>query len=119
MSLYNLLHGVNANSDILLKMLNLTKNDVGRFRDAYVSENDTICIYTRNGGGNREAYQEILDELSNHQNYITDYDDDFDCTYATIEFSVPDKHKKEIDKMPKEMSGEDKWQELFNRLKGE
>lgn len=90
--MYNMLFGENELADDLLKMLNLTKEDCGRYRDCYLDEKgEKIIVYTRNGGGNREYYEEVFDKLSSHTNYLCDYDDDFDCTYASIEFSVPDK----------------------------
>lgn len=90
--MYNMLFGENDLADVLLKMLNLTKEDCGRYRDCYLDiMGEKIIIYTRNGGGNREDYEDVFDVLSKHPNYICDYDDDFDCTYASIEFSVPDK----------------------------
>lgn len=67
----------------------------GRFRDIYFkSDENKIVLYTRNGGGNRDSYFYIFDILKTHPNYITDYDDDFDSTYAYIEFSVPEKFEK-------------------------
>lgn len=106
MSLYNMLFGESPLSDILLKMLGLTRADTGRFRDCYItkwggpSEGDKtprIAIYTRNGGGNREDYQHVTDALQAHPNYLDDFDDDFDCTYATYIFSVPEKYKELVD----------------------
>lgn len=88
-----MLHGVNPMSGILLRMLDLTIESVGRFRDSFLNSDGTsILIYTRNGGGNRESYEEIIKALQEHPQYITDYDDDFDCTYATFEFNVPEKY---------------------------
>lgn len=65
---------------------------IGRFRDIYFENEGTpkIILYTRNGGGNREYYQYVFDLLENHPLYITDYDDDFDSTYAYIEFKAPE-----------------------------
>jgi len=143
MSLYNLLHGVNPITPILLAVLKIdqkhenepkfpeleasvswewsyaleeyikrlqeekaVKNYVeecikkriyqsGRFRDIYLNEDGTkIILYTRNGGGNRNEYWYIFEILKTHPNYIRDYDDSFDCTYAYIEFSVPEEAKK-------------------------
>lgn len=88
-----MLFGRNPASGILMGILELgsEKWPVGRFRDCYPSEDGTkIILFTRNGGGNREEYQGVFDTLSGHPNYLTDYDDDFDCTYASIEFSVPE-----------------------------
>lgn len=66
----------------------------GRFRDIYFQNEEgsepKIILYTRNGGGNRDYYQYIFDLLENHPLYITDYDDDFDSTYAYIEFRAPE-----------------------------
>lgn len=102
MSLYNALFGMNPLTPILKAMLNLDTEDgydTGRFRDIYIQKPEKegdepkIVLYTRNGGGNREEYQPTMDRLAEHPNYITDYDDDFDCTYASVEFSVPEKFK--------------------------
>lgn len=127
MSLYNMLHGVNQNSKLLLKIIGLDEDKgvkfpeewdcyeqgitevgqkyideckekkqypTGRFRDISLNEDGTkIVLYTRNGGGNRESYEYVFEILESHPNYICDYDDDFDCTYAYIEFSVPDEWK--------------------------
>lgn len=135
MSLYNLLHGQNVLTPILLSILQIDqerddrpewpKNDEGedwdpdcgdlipagqryikkcietqywvsgRFRDIYLNGDGTkIILYTRNGGGNRDAYYYIFDVLREHPNYISDYDDEFDCTYAYLEFSIPEKAKR-------------------------
>lgn len=94
MSLYNALFGVNPLATLLLGMLNLDRGEVGRFRDCFLTKGDDgqprIVIYTRNGGGNREEYQGVLDTLSKHPCWVRDYDDDFDSTYASIEFRVPE-----------------------------
>ena len=138
MSLYNMLFGKNPMSNILLRILNLTENDCGRFRDAYI-EKDKIVIYTRNGGGNRDHWDFLYEEydegedcpcpgciieykLPEHPNYITDYDDDFDCTYAYIEFSIPDKYKDFIkivveNQLPVETVNE-KFSNLLKELQG-
>lgn len=90
MSLYNMLFGRNPYSKVLLALLGLTEGDCGRFRDCYPNEDGTeIHIYTRNGGGNREEYQDTIDALAARPGYLRDFDDDFDCTYATIVFAVP------------------------------
>lgn len=103
-----MLHGVNPLSSVLLKVLDIDQPNgkwkSGRFRDIYINESgDEIIIYTRNGGGNREHYDEDIKEgddcdctgctityhLPKHPNYLKDEDDDFDCTYAYVTFSVP------------------------------
>src|SRR3990167_8100409 len=93
MSLYNLLHGNDNNARIVLAMLGLEPEDCGRFRDAWIEEDGKhLIVFTRNGGGNREEYQPVIDTLAKHPNYVTDFDDDFDCTYASIRFTVPEKY---------------------------
>lgn len=66
----------------------------GRFRDIYFENEEgkepKIILYTRNGGGNREYYQYVFDLLENHPLHICDYDDEFDSTYAYIEFQAPE-----------------------------
>jgi hypothetical protein len=73
----------------------------GRFRDIYFENEEgkepKIIVYTRNGGGNREWYQYVFELLSNHPLYIQDYDDDFDSTYAYIEFKAPESVVKFFD----------------------
>ena len=87
MILYNMLFGANPHAAVLLAILDLTADKCGRFRDCYPSENGTeILVYTRNGGGNRETY---MPDFSKHPQYVSDEDDDFDCTYATIKFRTP------------------------------
>ena len=90
MSLYNMLFGMNPDADQLLGLLGKTKADFGRFRNVYVSDG-YLGVYTRNGGGNREDYEDVFDEMAEHPWYSHDQDDDFDCTYASIYFKVPEK----------------------------
>lgn len=73
-------------------------------RDFGLNSGDPVVeIYTRNGAGNRECYHDgdyeagctgcIMDELPEHPQYVTDFDDSFDSTYATIILSVPEDQK--------------------------
>ena len=95
MSLYNMLFGNNPAAPFLLEQLDLDQADkkytTGRFRDIFFNNEDPknpkVILYTRNGGGNRPDYLDVFDNLSTHPNYIKDYDDDFDSTYAYIEFT--------------------------------
>ena len=92
MSMYNMLFGMNPDSDKLLSLLGKTKEDFGRFRNVYM-EDGMIVVHTRNGGGNRESYEDVFDEMSEHPWYSHDEDDDFDCTYANIYFKLPEDEK--------------------------
>jgi hypothetical protein len=121
MSLYNSLFGVNTAAPLLLKMIGKTSDDFGRFRDCYLSpEWDKIIVYTRCGGGNREDYQEVFDEMEGHPNYLSNYDDDFDCTYAYFEFSIPDEYKEDVKLIagmtPPTQKPSEKFQQLINDL---
>lgn len=94
MSLYNQLFGMNKDFAVLLGMIGFTMEDFGRFRDIYLCQDgETVIVYTRLGGGNREGYQEVYDKVRESPLYIKDYDDKMDNTYAYIEFRVPDKYK--------------------------
>ena len=88
MSLYNMLFGTNPDADSLLGLLGKSRQDFGRFRDVFV-ENGYIVVHTRNGGGNREDYKDVFEEMAEHPWFSHDEDDSFDCTYANIYFKVP------------------------------
>jgi len=83
-----MLFGMNSQSDLLLAVVGLKKNDVERFRNCFAREGGkTIEVYSRTGGGNRDDYpQEFMRHLPGHR---TSVDDDFDCTYCTDTFDVP------------------------------
>lgn len=93
MSLYNMLFGTNPNTKEILAMIGIENtSELPRFRDVDLIENATkIRVFTRTGGGNREIYAEELEKIRKHEFYIRDYDDEFDETYAYIEFKVPEK----------------------------
>ena len=93
--LYSMVFGQNGSSDAILATLRLSRGDFGRFRDVFVA-NGEIAVYTRNGGGNREDYQVVFDEMEKHPCYLRNKDDDFDCTYATIYFKFPEQYAEEL-----------------------
>ena len=108
MSLYNMLNGVNQATFFILPMLGKHPDEYPRFRDCFVSDNE-IHIYTRVGGGNRNCgFGE--EKLQKHPQFLRDFDDDFDSTYATYVFSVPEKWKPDFEILtkgnPKEISEE-------------
>jgi hypothetical protein len=88
-----MLFGVNPASGFILGSLEKTPEDFGRFRDAYYEKNEDgtgkIIVYTRCGGGNREDYDHVYNEMYCHPNFIRDYDDDYDSTYSYFEFHAP------------------------------
>ncbi len=98
MSFYNMINKVNPAAFFVLPMLGEKHPDqYPRFRDCFVVENE-IHLYTRVGGNNRNCgFGEK--ELQQHPNYLRDEDDDFDNTYATYMFSVPDEWKEDFEKI--------------------
>lgn len=98
MSLYNMINGYNPACLLILPMLGRKQEDYPRFRDCYVTDENNIAIYTRVGGGNRNCgFGE--EALYDDENFIKTYDDEFDETYATYEFKVPDRWKNDFDKI--------------------
>lgn len=124
MSLYNMMNGVQPETFIFLPMLGKHPDQYPRFRDCVIGrmvnsdKNDQfgipvkrkeftkgkreISVYTRVGGENRESYEKEIQELRNTPGYVTDYDDDFDTTFATFVFEVPKKWEKDYDTIRQE-----------------
>lgn len=97
MSLYNMINGFNPACVIIMPMLGRTQDEYPRFRDCFVDDGK-IAIYTRVGGNNRGCgFGE--EELYKDPNFVETYDDEFDNTYATYLFNVPEKWKADFDKI--------------------
>jgi len=111
-----MIYGANPATFFILPMLGKHPDAYPRFRDCFIGEleNDdekdqfgipikklsaekVISVYTRVGGGNREDYQDRIDELRKFPTYVKDYDDDFDSTFATFVFSVPEQWSGDFD----------------------
>jgi hypothetical protein len=93
-----MLMGFNPACVAIMPMLGRKQNEYPRFRDCYVTDEGNIAIYTRVGGGNRDCgYGE--EELYKDENFITTYDDEYDNTYGTYEFRVPEKWKADFNKI--------------------
>ena len=116
MSLYNLLFGSNPNANDILALLGKGVADFGRYRNVFIEE-DFIIVHTRNGGGNREDYEYVFEEMSKHPWYSHDEDDDFDCTYANIYFKVPEDVKQELENLNKGENPKEQWDKLLEKLK--
>ena len=104
MSLYNMVHGVNQATFFILPMLGKHPDEYPRFRDCFCGDDEHpeydeghILVYTRVGGGNRESYQDEIKELRKASGYVWDYDDSFDCTFASFIFKAPEKWKADYD----------------------
>ena len=98
MSLYNMINGFSPACVFIMPMLGRHEDEYPRFRDCFVTENGEIAIYTRVGGNNRnDGYGE--EKLYEDPHFITTFDDDFDTTYGTYVFSVPEEWKQDFDKL--------------------
>lgn len=93
-----MVNGFNPACLYIMPMLDRKQEEYPRFRDCYVTEDRNIAIYTRVGGGNRNCgFGE--ESLYEDKNFIKTYDDDYDSTYGTYEFSVPDEWKEDFEKI--------------------
>jgi hypothetical protein len=111
--LFNMLFGEGSDcADILLTALKLNKDEIARYRGCWL-EGDKICVHTRTGGGNRDDYEEYNEKLQANEYYISDEDDDFDCTYANFYFNIPEELKQEASKLPQGTPASERWQALF------
>lgn len=93
MSFYNMLFGMNRQADLLLAVIGLRKVDVERFRDVH-TDGDTIGVYTRTGGGNRDGYPN--EAMRARPEWIDSEDDDYDSTYCTDTFRVPEQWREDV-----------------------
>jgi len=118
--LYNMLFGKNGHSTVILAALGLTEGDFERFRDCWVSDGE-IHVYTRLGGGNREDYEPVYAKMKAHPQYLSDQDDDYDCTYATFRFSFPPEYAEQLAALGSDSapSGAERWAALFAALGAE
>lgn len=105
MSLYHMLRGVSGVTFLVLPMLGKHPDAYPRFRDCFLSDEEhpehvgRILVYTRVGGGNRDDYASEIEALRHSPQYVTDYDDSFDSTYAMFVFAVPEEWQSDYDKI--------------------
>jgi hypothetical protein len=119
MSLYNAVNGLQPSTFFILPMLGKHLDKYPRFRDCFVGKMEQdfenldqfgiptlkhgdeklISVYTRVGGGNRESHQAEIQELRNMPEYVEDFDDGFDSTFATFVFKVPERFESDFDKI--------------------
>jgi hypothetical protein len=94
MGLYDVVLGDGKQAERGALLLGLLGNpEVARFRDAWAERGEdgpVIAVYTRTGGPNRADYKAVNDALAAHPDCICDADDDFDPTYCTFRFRVPE-----------------------------
>lgn len=119
MSLYNTVNGINPAAFYVLPALGKHPEEYPRFRDCFygklsnseedkdffgvpikkLSKEKVISVYTRVGGNNRGSFISQIEEMRKMPNYLEDYDDNFDNTFATFVFSVPEEWKEDIEKI--------------------
>lgn len=97
-NIYNMINGVNPATFLILPMLGKHPDEYPRFRDCFINDEKQIEVYTRVGGNNRnEGYGE--EELYKDPNFVRTYDDDFDNTYGTYVFKVPEEWQEDFEKI--------------------
>lgn len=120
MSLYNMVNKVNPAAFFILPMLgNGHPDNWPRFRDCFatihsftlvdgiprmlpIDEKEKpggIYVLLRIGGNNRDPYLRPWYTIRGNPNYIEDWDDTFDRTFAHIHFNVPEKWRSDYDKV--------------------
>ena len=91
--MYEMTCNINPDARMVLDLIGMDPEfllEECRLRDIYLSKDRTrVVIFTRIGGGNRENYTPAITKLRNYKGYVTDYDDDFDNTYASFEYNIP------------------------------
>lgn len=140
MSFYNMLHGVNPFSKILLGLLGTDLDGVPRFRDCFLTDKE-IVVYTRTGGGNRDSYDNAESRMRNYPDlytaeeakegpfnddlralpgFLRDDDDEYDTTYARFYFAVPEHGKRAVELLRDMGAGNEdpklKWERLIEAL---
>jgi hypothetical protein len=135
MSLYNTIYGVNPATFFILPMLGKHPDEYPRFRDCFVgamergktkdifgmpviksTKEKVISVYTRVGGSNRSEYSSEIGELRSMPNYLRDYDDDFDSTFATFVFSVPEQWQEDFESLQNGTSVSKEYLEEMKRV---
>jgi len=100
--------GTNIAAFVLFPILGLGHPDnFPRFRDCHLSKcKQYIDVYARMGSGNRDCWESNEDncvcpacqskKIEKQENCISRIDDDFDGTYCTFKFKIPDEYKDDI-----------------------
>jgi len=117
MSFYDMIIGRNPWGLSILKTLDLDMDELGRYRDCFVTQGE-IAVYTRCGGGNRAEYSEMFERMRQHPLYLRDKDDSFDSTYATIWFKLPPQWAHLLDQhdIGEPFDPSKRWKEALERI---
>jgi hypothetical protein len=118
--LYTMVFGVNQVARPLLHALEIDHRSVPRFRDCFLfHDGQSIVIYTRTGGGNREEYRSQNDAMKFHKYFLRDEDDSYDSTYALFHFSIPEEIAEDCAELVKKGYGVNpplRWQRTIEEL---
>lgn len=102
MSLYDIAVGTHPAMTVLLHALGATDEGkislIPRLRDVYLYPEE-IRILTRTGGGNRDEYAVDNEWLRSFDNFLRDWDDEYDSTYAWWAYSWPDSWRPQLQHM--------------------
>lgn len=89
MALYTQLFGENKEATSILGFANLNREMFPRYRDVFLCDDgNNVIVYTRIGGPNRNNYKQQIKNIKQHKQFIKDYDDKYDNTYAYFKFKV-------------------------------
>jgi len=113
-----MINGVQPATFFILPMLGRHPDSYPRFRDCFIGKQHTdsdvdqfgipvlkhgeemlISVYTRVGGNNRENYEAEIAEMRAMPEFVEDFDDDYDSTFATYVFRVPEKFQDDFVKI--------------------
>lgn len=113
--LYNAIFDRNEMGPVILATLDLSEQSFGRYRDLWFKEG-RIAVYTRCGGGNREAYAHVFKAMSQHELFDRAEDDKMDSTYCTFYFHFPEDYEELFSRMPDGLSGDERWEKALAEL---
>jgi hypothetical protein len=117
---YNRIFGENKYADELLRIINLKRTDICRFRDIFTSKNGQyIVVYTRTGGVFRKYYDEFYQQLGMHPLIVHACDDKLDTTYHYITFTVPPADRERTEDIFAEQGEVESISKKFNAIERE
>jgi hypothetical protein len=96
MSMFDLAIGNSGWPKALMDIMwDITPEMVGRYRDHWLERDESgdepalvLAVYARIGGGNREEYADNIRQMQALTTYVSDADDTYDSTYATLRFRM-------------------------------
>lgn len=95
--MYNEIKKPNINAGIVVIMSGVDVNNIPRFRDAwFTNDGKNMIILTRTGGSNASKYESENEMMRNTNNYISDFDDDYDNTFRHFRYSVPEEISDDV-----------------------